>query len=60
MNSEKKTEGLTFTTADGTEIPVIAAPPGHGAGVTFVIPSLLSWEGSHHITDVMGEPRKPR
>ncbi|NNB33926.1 type IV secretory system conjugative DNA transfer family protein [Pseudomonas fragi] len=47
-----------ITTSDGTEIPVIMAPPGHGAGVGFVIPKLLSWPNSADVTDVMAEPRK--
>ncbi|WP_421666832.1 type IV secretory system conjugative DNA transfer family protein [Pseudomonas fragi] len=34
------------------------APPGHGAGVGFVIPKLLSWPNSADVTDVMAEPRK--
>ncbi|WP_449124761.1 hypothetical protein [Pseudomonas viridiflava] len=29
------------STSDGNDIPVIMAPPGHGAGVSIIIPHLL-------------------
>lgn len=29
------------TTTDGTDIPVLMAPPGHGAGVAVIIPNLV-------------------
>lgn len=38
-------EKLIFTASDGTEIPVIMAPPGHGAGVAIFIPRLLTKGG---------------
>lgn len=45
------------TTSGGNDIPVIIAPPGHGTGVSYVIPKLLMWPVSAEITDVMAEPR---
>jgi hypothetical protein len=33
-------EKLIVTTSDGTDIPVIMAPPGHGAGAAVIIPNL--------------------
>ncbi|RMM69109.1 hypothetical protein [Pseudomonas savastanoi] len=32
---------LIVTTSDGNDIPVIMAPPSHGAGVGIIIPTLL-------------------
>lgn len=32
----------SITTSDVTYIPVIMAPPGHGAGVAVIIPNLLA------------------
>ena len=49
-------EKLIVTTSDGTAIPVVMAPPGHGAGVSFIIPSLLTGQESQAVTDVMAEP----
>jgi type IV secretory pathway TraG/TraD family ATPase VirD4 len=54
MSNEK----LIVTTSDGNDIPVIMAPPGHGAGVSFIIPTLLTWQKSRTVTDVMAEPCK--
>ena len=34
-------EKLIVTTSDGIDIPVLMAPPGHGAGVAVIIPNLL-------------------
>lgn len=50
-------EKLIFTTSDGTDIPLVMALAGHGAGVSFIIPSLLTWQESKAVTDLMTEPR---
>ncbi|MDR6917510.1 hypothetical protein J2X66_004389 [Pseudomonas sp. 3296] len=51
-------EKLIVTTSYGTDIPVIMAPPGHGAGISFITPNLLTFQGSEAVTDVMAEPCK--
>ncbi len=38
-------EKSIVTTSDGTDIPVIMAPPGHGAGAAVIIPNLLAKGG---------------
>lgn len=50
-------EKLIVTTSDGTAIPVVMAPPGHGAGVSAIFPNLLSWQESQAVLDPMAEPR---
>ncbi|MHC8403461.1 hypothetical protein ACYZTX_29575 [Pseudomonas sp. MDT1-17] len=49
-------KNLIVTTCDFTDIPVIMAPPGHGA--SFINPKLFSCLGTPAVTDVMAEPRK--
>lgn len=48
-------EKLSITTSDGTGITVIKAPARSGAGVSIVIPRLLTWQESQAVTDVMAE-----
>jgi len=38
-------ETLIVTASDGTDIQVIGAPPGHGAGLAIFIPKLLTKGG---------------